>query len=94
MHHVLMQALLDTGADPFSPMADGRTAVHVAAAYGHTEILRPLIDHAKATAEGDGGDEKQSIAEKLSWRDWNFKMTALHFALLYGQVWTPLPVVA
>eukprot|EP00951_Prasinocladus_malaysianus_P018862 scaffold151681_cov47-Prasinocladus_malaysianus.AAC.2 len=55
-------------------MADGRSAIHVAAAYGHAQILSKLLT----------GQEVD--AEKLAYKDWNFKMNPLHFALIYGQV--------
>lgn len=65
------------GADPNAPMADGRTSVHLAAAYGHASILEMLLRAVKL-------EDK----EKLRYKDWNFKMTPLHFSLIYGQVQT------
>ena len=62
-HAAIVQLLLDAGADTRWADEFGETALHRAAANGHEEVARVLVEHSKASIFSYGMDARDHAAE-------------------------------
>ena len=55
------EALLELGADATVHMKDGRNIVHIAAEYGHLELLQLFLQKLKLEKKGEVGEEGEKV---------------------------------